>query len=148
MALKIYLAGGWFSKKQENVLTKIEKVLFSQSNLEVFSPRKETKIKTGSDINSKAIRQEIFNLNLKHIEESDVVIASTEGKDMGTIWECGYAFALKKPIFYVYLTDNPNGFNLMLSESSTGVIMTEYKLTQLSKILNTWGSFGYKGKIE
>jgi len=54
------------------------------------------------------IAKDIFEANKNLIDECDIVIAnlnSFRGKesDSGTIWECGYAFALRKKVYgYVY----------------------------------------------
>ena len=136
--LKVYLAGGWFNESQDKVLTFLEEILFKRKNLEIYSPRRQAQIEPGT-INKKEVRQKVFNSNLKAIEDCDVVIASTEGKDMGTIWECGYAYKLNKPIFYVYFTKNPLGFNLMLSESGKGVILNEKDFKDFAKLLDWEG---------
>jgi len=55
------------------------------------------------------IAQDIFQANIKYIQQDDIVIAnlnSFRGKeaDSGTVWECGYAFALGKKV-YGYMDD-------------------------------------------
>ena len=52
----------------------------------------------------KKTAQDIFQANVKLIHEADIVIANLNafrGKeaDSGTIWECGYAYALGKEVY-------------------------------------------------
>ena len=63
-----------------------------------------------------------FDGNLHHIETADFLIVNTRDKDIGTIWEAGYAFANKRPIIY-FCQGLPEGakFNLMLARSGIKV---------------------------
>ena len=56
------------------------------------------------------IAQDIFEANVKMIQEADIVIANLNpfrGKepDSGTVWECGYAHGLGKEV-YAYMQDS------------------------------------------
>ena len=64
----------------------------------------------------------VFSGNLHHIETADFVLVNTRDKDIGTIWESGYAYAHKKPIVY-FCGGLPKGakFNLMLARSGVKV---------------------------
>ncbi len=51
--------------------------------------------------------------------------AITDGKDPGTIWEAGYAYAKNIPVIYVAFTLGKEGqFNLMLAESGKAACRT------------------------
>jgi len=117
--IKVYIAAGWFDEFQEKALEYIENLLFNNDKFEVYSPRKEDLLESGS-IHEKEVRQRVFQANVKNIKDADLLITSTVGKDMGTIFESGYANAAKIPIIYT-LFDERLGenvvFNLMLSES-------------------------------
>ena len=63
----------------------------------------------------------IFDSNVKAIDESEMVLAITDGKDMGTIWEAGYAYGKGIPVVYYAETLGDNPFNIMLSGSGIGV---------------------------
>jgi len=78
------------------------------------------------------------------IDECDIVIASTEGKDMGTLFECGYAFAKNKPV--VYYAPNIHKFNLMLAKSARAVALTPDSLFRMAK--NDFPAVDYVGGIE
>ena len=63
-----------------------------------------------------------FAGNLHHIETADFLIVNTRDKDIGTIWEAGYAYAKNVPIVY-FCQGLPPGakFNLMLARSGIKV---------------------------
>ena len=115
--LTVYLAGGWFTPEQYKILTMLEDFLFTIPYLAVYSPRRQTQFKSGTKP-TREICEEVFNRNIEAIKECDIVIASTEGKDMGTLIEVGAAYALKKPVIAVYFHSEP--FNLMAEGVSIG----------------------------
>jgi len=105
---KVYIAGGWFNDGQMRAIKEIE--AFSDKwFIEAFKPRVDNLGSDGCDWDA------IFTSNIEHIDSAGLVIASTVDKDMGTIWECGYAFAKGIPI--VYYTPGIDKVNLMLLKS-------------------------------
>ena len=48
-------------------------------------------------------------------------MAITDEKDIGTIWEAGYAYGIGKEVVYYAETLGNNPFNIMLSESGVGI---------------------------
>ena len=109
----VYLASPFFKQEQ------IERIEFIENCLEkngytVFSPRKEFVVKPNA---TKEDREKGFLGNCKAIQSCDFVLAVTDGKDIGTIWESGFAFANGKPVLYFAETLGNNEFNLMLAES-------------------------------
>ena len=110
---KIYLAAGWFSPEQADIVEQLEKALVTLK-FHVYSPRLHSMFNP-----AKNTGKEIVAENVKAIKECDFIVASTEGKDMGTLWECGYASALGIPVVYYY--PHKNKFNLMLADSAHAV---------------------------
>ena len=105
---KVYVAAGWFNDNQMEACKELED--FADSFFrEPFKPRVDNIGTEGCDWD------DIFLGNIEHINSSDLVIASTVDKDMGTIWECGYAFAKGIPI--IYYTPGIKDVNLMLAKS-------------------------------
>ena len=141
--LKVYLAGGWFNPEQDKILTQLENVLFEVSFLEVYSPRRKTQFKTGTKPSRKDC-EDVFNNNVKAIMECDFVVASTEGKDMGTLIEIGAAFVLKKPVIAAYFHSEP--FNLMAEGTAIGGVARS--ITQLELMLGEIGNIGLEGYIK
>jgi len=141
--MKYYCASGWFSYEQEEsrkiILNTLKKAKF-----DVYSPKDDGLFKEGMN------PEEIFQENLKQIRECDFVIASTEGKDLGTLFESGYAFARSIPIIYFWNNGFGN-FNLMLSQSAHRVTTTSHQLFALLCEIKQTGviqKVPYTGDIE
>jgi len=154
--LKVYLAGGWFNPEQKKILDEIEKLLLKYDNLLVYSPRKQTQFKSGTKP-TREICEIVFNNNIVAIEDCDIMIASTEGKDMGTVFEIGVAYQLSKPIIAIYFHNE--SFNLMLEEAAIGgvarnieqliYILSFIKIIGLKEYLSGYAnSFRYQGLTE
>ena len=115
---KCYIASGWFSPEWLAELEEIKSVLDSL-NLKYFSPKDENLCKPDSDV---GFQDQVFNGNIKGMEECDWMICNTRNKDMGSIFEAGYFHKLGKPIVY-FCAGLPPGaqFNLMLAASGKSV---------------------------
>ena len=109
----MYLASPFFNKEQLDRVKRLEDALDDLGYVDIFSPRLESNVKF-EEGNSKLC----FSMNIDAIANADIVIAVTNDKDLGTLFEAGYAYALKKPILYLYETKEKElNFNLMLSQS-------------------------------
>lgn len=153
--LKVYFASPWFNPEQaereERVKGKLRSLGFN-----VFSPKDNCNL---SPISDAAIRDKVFNDNCTNIEDADIVFAITDGKDMGTIWEAGYACGYNKllssagcnyiKIVYYCETLGPNGqFNLMLAQSGDIVITKFEDLDKLPQLIEEGKGLAYAGIIE
>ena len=117
---KIYLASGWFNPVQDAELTQLEKIFDDRSeHFELASPRRIFVCPPNAP---KEVQDETFEGNLHHIKTADFLLVTTRDKDIGTIWEAGYAFAFDRPIVY-FCAGLPAGakFNLMLARSGIKV---------------------------
>lgn len=116
---KVYLAAGWFSPTQEEELTRLEEILDKREWIDLASPRR---IFVCPPDAPKEVQNQTFVGNLQHIVHSDFLIVNTRDKDIGTIWEAGFAFAHQRPIIY-FCQGLPEGakFNLMLARSGVKV---------------------------
>lgn len=117
---KIYLASGWFNPTQAEELTKLEKIFDDRvKHFELASPRR---IFVCPPDAPKSVQDETFSGNLHHIKTADFLVVNTRDKDIGTIWEAGYAHACDVPIVY-FCAGLPKGakFNLMLARSGIKV---------------------------
>lgn len=165
--MKVYFAGPWFTKAQEEREERL-KAKLRDLGFDVFSPKESSNI-TGS-ISTKADRKSAFEQNLINIDDADVIFAVCDGKqckvteedqldrlynaiDSGTMIECGYAYALKskgKDLTIVYysetLGDKP--FNLMLAESADIVITNFDDLQNLVEMIKDNRKLEYNGIIE
>ena len=134
---KIYLASGWFNPVQAQELTNLENIFDSRSDyFELASPRRIFVCPPGAP---KEIQDETFDGNLHHIETADFLLVNTRDKDIGTIWEAGYAYAKNKPIVY-FCAGLPDGakFNLMLARSGIKVCTSFEELeTYLDRVIES-----------
>jgi len=130
----IYCAGGWFSAAQEKALEEIKLAL---NGYNVFYPREDTNPGFGWDA--------IFAKNMAIIDVCDYVIASTVEKDMGTLFECGYAYSKGKKIIY-YSPGLKGDFNLMLAKSAHRVCTSFEELQEAA--IEGFIKAPYKGGIE
>ena len=135
--MKVYLASGLFNPTQAAELSKLEEVFDSRSNyFELASPRR---IFICPPDAPKSVQDETFDGNLHHIKTADFLLVNTRDKDIGTIWEAGYAFAFDKPIIY-FCAGLPEGakFNLMLARSGVKVCTSFEQLEEyVDRVINT-----------
>lgn len=122
----VYLAGPFFNDHQIEVLAGIED-LMDEFEMGYFSPRWCGVIdEKSTDIEKRAI----FHKDIESIQNSRYVFAITDGKDMGTLFECGYAFANNVPIVYIAL-ELKGPFNLMLAKSALRVVRSMDELRKM-----------------
>lgn len=145
----VYIASGWFNDRQALDLKFIKSVL-NTNKIKYYSPKDHTpkvNFKKSSD------RSLVFTSNLIEIGKADWVIVNTRDKDMGTIFEAGYAFAINTPMLYLAI-DLEGPFNLMLAESGKLVATTRDEFEKYVKkylVHNAVPSLGhdkYVGDIE
>ena len=134
--MKVYIASPFFNEEE---ILRVEKLknLLNHFELEYFSPKDESNLKFKGD---SASGEEVFKINIEEIKKCDAVIAITNGKDTGTLFEAGLAYGLGKNIVYLY--DGGESFNLMLSNS--GIATTSFE--ELEEVLFAWlkGEFSYE----
>lgn len=133
--MKVYIASPFFNEEQLERVVFIENVL-KETGFEYFSPRLDTYVKPDS---TNKERKQAFNDNLTGIEYSDFILVVTDGKDVGTMFEAGYAYNENIPILYFSETLGDKPFNLMLAISATlGICKSREELkTTLSDISNS-----------
>ena len=126
-----YIAGGWFSPSKRKAIDALIKDC-SQLYMKCYMPQFDSpQISKDSPDD---VRQLNFDSNLDGIRNSSFVIASTEGLDSGTIWECGYAYAHGIPVFgYAPLLPPGTKFNLMLAQSMEEVFLSDEELLDYFK---------------
>jgi hypothetical protein len=153
---KIYLAGPWFNPTQVERYEEILGLLTEWrdeylADRGLYVPRENPCPPNASD----ATRQRIYDRNLTEIEDASAVVAITDEKDVGTIYELGYAACLRdlKPrqsprsplLVGVALTLGDRPFNLMLAR---GLDATCTSIAQLRAVLFHDASIRYLGEIE
>lgn len=64
-----------------------------------------------------AVQRQVFERDLTMIEQCEAVVAVLDDFDAGTVFEMGYAYALKKPIIACFCV-MPERLNLMIAQSA------------------------------
>lgn len=143
--MKIYTAYGWFSPNMVKAADDIDEVINElKLRKNTFMPRHDTAKHFGSE--NGPDWDGVFNDNIKHIESAQLMIASTVDKDMGTIFEVGYAYAKGIPvIYYNPFMESREQFNLMLAKSGLGVCVNKEELRDFLKNLT---KYSFNGDIE
>lgn len=154
--MKVYFASPWFNPDQAEREDRVKRILRGLGCFEVFSPKDNVVCPPDA---SDEMQKKAFNDNIKNIVDCDILFAITDGKDMGTIWEAGFANGLNeqrihdttgKQILIVYYCETlGNGqFNLMLAQSGDIVITKEEDLNDLPRMISEGEKKEYAGSIE
>lgn len=112
-----YLASPFFNDEQRERMSLVLDTLRDRGYV-VYAPFEHGIVAAEDDSDT---IYKTFMSNVEAIQSSHRVLAITDGKDMGTIWEAGYAYGIGKPVVYYAETLGKNPFNLMLSESGVGI---------------------------
>jgi len=131
--MRAYIAGPWFTPEQMELLEAVKTTVL-KSGVPYFSPKDENMYTPGE---TSAIDVLLGNCNA--IDSCNLLVVITNGKDVGTMWEAGYAFANDKPIIYVWIGREPGQkFNLMLAASGA----VAYTLPELSQLVRNFANLG------
>lgn len=139
-----YLASPFFNEQQ------IEREEFVKNTLRnngfsVYSPRENGVLTPDA---TDEVRTKIFTENCEAIQRSKKVLAITDGKDIGTIWEAGYAYGIGKPVVYYAETLGDNPFNVMLGKSGIGVALSRYEIMDMCRENNFENNNAQEGKVQ
>lgn len=114
--VRVYLAGPFFNEEQIERVDYIEDLL-DKYGFDVFSPRQASRVTPNC---SQEDMLATFKGNTDNIDRADFVLAILDGKDSGTNFEAGYAYAKKVPVLYFNETrPKEKGPNLMLALSTS-----------------------------
>lgn len=138
---RVYVAGPWWTEEMMNRIENVEDVL-AQNNCKMYRPRID-----GPDLGPNATEEDrtfAFKDNVKNISDADFIVAITDGKDVGTIFEAGFAYGIDVPVIY-FCNSLPEGatFNVMLAKSGYSVALS---FEDLDKIIKG-EKIDYKGLI-
>ena len=105
--MKIYLAGPCDSENRTTMMTIAER-LRHEYQFEIYCPW-ELKIEDAWSISQENWSAEVFWKDVEAIDACDVFLMISMGRKStaGTNWEQGYAFAKKKVIYVIQITDKP-----------------------------------------
>lgn len=116
-----YLASPFFKDRQIQREEAVKNALRNEGYT-VYSPRENGVLTPDA---TDEVRTKIFKENCEAIQKSHRILAITDEKDIGTIWEAGYAYGIGKEVVYYAETLGNNPFNVMLGKSGIG-IFTNY----------------------
>lgn len=116
-----YLASPFFKDTQIQREEAVKNALRNEGYT-VYSPRENGVLAPDA---ADEVRTKIFKENCEAIQKSHRILAITDEKDIGTIWEAGYAYGIGKEVVYYAETLGDNPFNVMLGKSGIG-IFTKY----------------------
>lgn len=110
--MNIYLASPFFNNKEILIYEAVIKKLREKHN--VFVPKEHT-IENGWEMSNKDWGKAVFDMDVKAINECDVVVALNWGmySDSGTAWECGYAYGIGKKVINL-ICDKEQEYSVMM----------------------------------
>ena len=112
----IYIAGPFFNPEQLDIVETVKSTLFKQG-LKYFSPKDECMYEPGV-----TTPEQVLEINVKALEQTDLTVCITDGRDPGTMFEAGWCYAKSIPIIYIWLGGLPGQkFNLVLAASGSVV---------------------------
>ena len=129
--IKVYLASGWFNPEQKRMMDEIYFTLNGlreSGHIQLFAPfYNGIVLDPKNDPDWKSKMKAVWDLDIRELTTSDIVVACTQDHDVGTIFECGYASAKDIPIL-CYNSNPELGLNLMLSQEARGFIKSQVEL--------------------
>ena len=134
----VYIAGPFFNQYETGIINRIKYILDTY-RYEYFSPKDELMFKPGV-----TTPEDILRANVNGLMAADLLIVVTDGKDPGTMFEAGWAFAKGVPIIYIWLTGTKEQkFNVMLASTGSVVRSFNQLFNALDDIRDT-GQFNRK----
>lgn len=117
----IYIAAPFFKPHEVQFVQEIEDRLIAEE-IEFFSPRTSGTLIEMSNEKKQQVKNEMFKINVSKIFNSSGVVAVIDDRDVGTIWEMGFAHACQKPT--ISISNQDYGLNVMLAESVQAHVRT------------------------
>ena len=124
-----YLASPFFKDTQIQREEAVKNALRNE-DYTVYSPRENGVLTPDA---TDEVRTKIFKENCEAIQKSHRILAITDEKDIGTIWEAGYAYGLGKEVVYYAETLGDNPFNVMLGKSGIGIFTNYNDLVEAAR---------------
>ncbi|CAI8943169.1 PfkB family carbohydrate kinase [Pseudomonas sp. IT-P4] len=111
---KVYLAGPFFSLAQLWLVEEVRNTLLAMG-LRVFSPYHDV---------GHGLAADVVHKDVEAIHECELMFAIGDGLDSGTVFEIGYAKALRKPV--VMYTENESEENKKMMEGTDCVLCDDF----------------------
>lgn len=123
---RVYIASDMFSTYRKGLINRLASALRRQGR-EVYVPH-EHEIEGGWSMPNREWGKRVFEEDVKALDWCDTVIYFCEGMtgDIGSAWECGYAYAKGKKILVQFLGKQTDKISLMVA-NSTDIELTMYQ---------------------
>lgn len=128
----VYLAAGWFDEAQRKQYDEVYKVLkkFEDNRaIDLFAPQYDGIVLKPSDPDIKKKLNTVYWLDTEMIKRSDLMVALTVNKDVGTIYETGYIQGYAEARgeedtvkILCYNSVPEHGLNVMLAKPASGFL--------------------------
>ena len=140
MIYDIYLAGPFFNEYEVDLNRQASEILKNRG-FSVFVPQ-EHFVPNGENMPNDEWGEAVFKMDRDAIQDCKYVVAIYHGmySDSGTAWEIGYAYALKKKILVVCITENKS--SLMIVNGCASVVdnielLREFNFNEFPKFQST-----------
>jgi nucleoside 2-deoxyribosyltransferase len=134
----IYIASPFFKPHEVDFVKEIEDALHA-ADMNFFSPRSEGVLMKMDEAGKTLNKAAIYLSNVTNIAKATHVVAVIDDRDVGTIWEMGYATAAGKNV--ISISNQSYGLNVMLAESVQAHVRNIPNM--IEAILNP----GYSGEL-
>ena len=134
----IYIAAPFFTKKQVAFVESIEQAL-ATCGFEYYSPRSDGILLDQTEEERQKNKKRVYDANVDNICAADHMVAVIDDRDIGTIWEMGYAKAIGVPT--ITISNESYGLNVMLAESVQAHVL------QLDDMIRALDDPSYKGEL-
>ena len=126
--MMIYLASPFFSESQCSRLKRVRSLCLNEGFV-VWSAFFDSQPVKPADSEEK--RRAGFEENVRRVKCSDIVLAITDEKDMGTCFELACGYMMKKIVIGYAETLGDKPFNLMLAQACDAVVKNEEELKRI-----------------
>ena len=119
--MKIYIASAMFTEEQKERIDKHAKLLRAMGHT-VYVPH-EFKVPNADKMENIEWAKNVFEHDIEALDNADAIYYFCEGMegDLGSAWECGYAYAKGKQIFVDELSYGTE-ISLMVAQCSNNEI--------------------------
>lgn len=140
--MKIYLGAPFFNPAQLKLVEELEDIFSAH---QVFSPRKEGIMTNMTPEERRSQARRLFKQNVDNIDWCDILLAVIDDRDVGVMFELGYAFARGRDI--VTFTNQSYGLNIMISECSQVHLQGLDEARRLAALLTAHGLSALDGEF-
>ena len=117
--INVYIAAPFFNEEQLETVKSIETEL-QEKGVKFFSPRSEGVLLDLAPSERASHLKRMYDSNINHMSECNMMIAVVDGRDIGTMFEIGFftsKMLSEKENLLVTFTNHSFGLNVMIQQS-------------------------------